>query len=130
MIMLTWKTITRFPALSHISKDPLRTLPKVGGRGQDMERLLPDNVNWKSHNYSHLMEQPTIFYAVVFVLALAGAGTGLNLMLAWAYVGLRIAHSIWQATRNNIPVRIGLSLVSSFCLYALAFNAVALTLLE
>jgi hypothetical protein len=129
LIMLVWTAATRFPAIAKADKAKLRTLPKVGVRGQDLEGVLPDSVNWKSHNYTHLMEQPTIFYAVVFVLALAGAGDGANLLLAWAYVGIRIVHSVWQATVNKIAVRIGLFGISSLCLIALAVNGVRATLL-
>lgn len=83
---------------------------------------------WKSHNYTHLMEQPTLFYATVVILALTGQGGGLNLSLAWAYVGLRVAHSLWQALVNTIPVRFGLFLASTLCLLVLAVNAVRATL--
>jgi hypothetical protein len=30
------------------------------------------------------------------VPALVGAGDGINLLLAWADVGLRVPHSLWQ----------------------------------
>jgi hypothetical protein len=128
MIILIWTAATRFPAIGKVPREKLAGLPRKGVRGQDLDRVLPADVNWKSHNYSHLMEQPTIFYAVVVVLALAGAGTGLNLWLAWAYVGLRIVHSVWQSVVNTIPVRIALFGVSSLCLIALAINGVWATL--
>jgi hypothetical protein len=130
LVVLCWATITRFPAIAKTPREKLATLPKVGTRGQDLEKVLPDHVNWKSHNYTHLMEQPTIFYAIVFVLALAGQGDGINLILAWAYVGIRVVHSIWQATVNKIPVRIGLFLISTLCLIALAINGVIVTLVS
>ena len=98
-----------------------------GGRYQDAEAAMPDRVNWKSHNYTHLMEQPTVFYAVVIVLALAGAGEGINLTLAWVYVCLRVVHSIWQNMVNTIPVRVTLFALSSLCLLVLAVNAVRVT---
>jgi hypothetical protein len=128
MIILVWTAATRFPAIAKVPKDQLRTLPREGVRGQDLERILPPSVNWKSHNYTHLMEQPTVFYAAVAILALAGAGTGINVILAWAYTAIRIAHSIWQATVNKIPVRVGLFALSSVCLIGLAINAVLATL--
>ena len=75
------------------------------------------------------MEQPTIFYATVAILAIANAGGGTNTTLAWAYTGLRIVHSIWQATVNTvIPVRFGLFVLSTFCLLALAINALRATI--
>lgn len=127
LIMLAWMAVTRFPAIAKTGMD-LKSGPP-GGRGQDLDAILPPSVNWKAHNYTHLMEQPTIFYATVFVLALSGAGGGMNAMLAWAYTGIRIVHSIWQATVNTvIPVRLGLFMLSTGCLLVLAINAVRVTL--
>ena len=127
LIMLAWMALTRFPAIAKAGVD-FKTAP-AGGRGQDLDAILPPAVNWKAHNYTHLMEQPTIFYAAVVILALSGAGGGLNTELAWAYTGIRIAHSIWQATVNKVmPVRFGLFMLSTLCLLVLAINAVRVTL--
>jgi hypothetical protein len=126
MIMMLWMLVTRGPELSKV-RDRVGSLAP-GGRYQDIEKLIPDRVNWKSHNYTHLMEQPTVFYPAVIILHLAGAATTVNLALAWTYVGLRVMHSIWQATVNRIPVRIALFATSSFALVALAVNAVRATL--
>ena len=127
LIMLAWIAITRFPAIAKAGKDLTSGPP--GGRGQDLDAILPPSVNWKAHNYTHLMEQPTIFYATVFVLALSGAGGGVNTTLAWAYTGIRIVHSIWQATVNTvIPVRFGLFTLSTGCLLVHAINAMRVTL--
>jgi uncharacterized MAPEG superfamily protein len=126
LVMLFWMAGTRFPAMAKIGADIRKAGP--GGRGQDIEPMLPPQVVWKSHNYTNLMEQPTIFYATVAILALSGQGEGLNVSLAWAYVGLRVAHSLWQALVNTIPVRFGLFLASTLCLLVLAVNAVRATL--
>ena len=127
LIMLLWAALTRFPAMKAAGVNP-RTNPP-GGRGVNLEGVLPDKVNWKSHNYTHLMEQPTLFYATVIILALTGQDTETNVMLAWAYVVIRVAHSIWQATVNTIiPVRFGLFLVSTLCLFVLSINAARATL--
>jgi uncharacterized MAPEG superfamily protein len=128
MVILIWTSATRFPAIGKVPRDNLKGLPRKGVRGQDLEAILPPNVNWVSHNYTHLMEQPTVFYAVVCILALAGAGSGVNLWLAWAYVAIRIVHSLWQVLVNTIPVRIALFGVSSLCLIALAVNGVRATI--
>ncbi len=122
LIMLIWTAATRFPAIARTGVDVKNVPP--GGRGQNLDGVLPDKVQWKSHNYAHLMEQPTIFYPTVLVLALLGQGSDLNLALAWGYVALRIVHSIWQATVNTIiPVRFGLFLLSTICLIILAIHA-------
>ncbi len=127
LVMLVWMAFTRFPAIAKSGID-VKTVPP-GGRGSDLEAVLPPSVNWKSHNYTHLLEQPTIFYATVLILHLIGQGGGTNTMLAWGYVGIRIVHSIWQATVNTIiPVRFGLFALSTICLLVLAINAVRATL--
>ena len=50
-------------------------------------------------------------------------GNGLNTTIAWAYVGLRIAHSLLQATVNIIRFRFLLFALSSLCLMALSLHA-------
>jgi hypothetical protein len=95
----------------------------VGSRGANLEGVVPDRVNWKAHNYAHLMEQPTLFYATVVILGVVGTGEGINLQLAWAYVGLRVMHSIVQATWNRVAVRFTLFSLSTAALLVLAINA-------
>jgi len=125
LVMLGWLVVARLPALKKAGID---LGSNIGGRGQDVEAALPPSVNWKSHNYTHLMEQPTLFYATVMILALAGAGDGLNAQLAWAYTGLRIAHSIVQATWNRVLVRFLLFSAGTAVLVVLAVNALRATL--
>ncbi|MBB5986357.1 MAPEG family protein [Sphingobium lignivorans] len=119
LIMLIWMATLRMPALARLKIPPHQAR---GGRGQDLDRVLPREINWPAHNYAHLMEQPTIFYATVLALAVLGQGSPLNVGLAWAYVALRVVHSIWQATVNTIPVRAGLFFLSSLLLLVLAAN--------
>ncbi len=126
LIMLVWTAATRFPAMKKLGAN-IKTAPP-GGRGQNLDGVLPDAVQWKSHNYMHLMEQPTIFYPTVVILALLGPNAG-TVMIAWAYVALRIVHSIWQATVNTIPVRFTLFILSTICLLLLAIHAIELTVL-
>jgi hypothetical protein len=125
LIMLFWMAGVRLPALKKAGID-LGARP--GGRGQDLEGQLDPRFNWPAHNYAHLMEQPTLFYAAACILAIMGAGA-IEVTLAWAYVGLRIVHSIWQATANKVPVRFMLFMLSSFALVGLALRAAMVTLL-
>ena len=124
IVMLFWMAFTRLPAMA---KGGGLKGAKPGGRGQDLEGVIPDRINWKSHNYAHLMEQPTLFYAVSVIIALMGAGA-LDVVFAWIYVGLRIVHSIWQVTVNVVKVRFLLFLASTAALIYLAYRALALTL--
>lgn len=125
LVMLFWMASTRLPAAKKMGID---ITEKPGGRGPDIDPNMPDKVAWKSHNYTHLMEQPTLFYATVIILAIAEAGTGINLWLAWGYVVIRIIHSIWQSTVNLVNVRFMLFLASTLCLLIMAINAFFTTL--
>ena len=127
LIMLVWVAATRLPPI--FKRPGGMGAAKRGGRGQDLEGVLPDSINWKSHNYTHLVEQPTLFYAAVVILALMGATAG-DVMIAWGYVALRIVHSLWQATINKLPVRFTLFILSTICLLLLAIHAFELTVLR
>jgi hypothetical protein len=117
-VMWAWMYWMRIPAIlnSKMRLDP--NLP----RGQQMNEL-PANVRWKADNYNHLLEQPTLFYAVALVLALARDSSNLALGLAWVYVALRVVHSVWQAQVNVIPIRFYLFAASSLVLLALTLRA-------
>ncbi|HWK35666.1 MAPEG family protein [Sphingomonas sp.] len=120
LVMWVWMIAVRMPAMRAAGID----LSKLtGGKGSDADRVLPAKAQWPSHNYNHLMEQPTIFYAVALVLAVVGAGDGLNAGLAWGYVGLRIIHSVIQATFNRVSVRFAAFVLSTLCLIALTLHA-------
>ncbi|EDL48122.1 MAPEG family protein [Erythrobacter sp. SD-21] len=127
LIMLYWMAFTRLPALKKLGGGGGLRDAKPGGRGQDLEGVIPDQVQWKAHNYAHLMEQPTIFYAAVLILAVMGPGSW-DVLLAWIYVGLRIIHSVYQATVNVVKVRFLFFLLSSIALTILAIRAVMATL--
>jgi hypothetical protein len=118
MVMWLWMYITRIPAIrkANLKLDPMAP------RGEQMNSL-PAEVRWKADNYNHLMEQPTIFYAIALALALMNEGGGVNLALAWTYVGLRIVHSLVQAAWNKIEVRFSIFALSSLVLIALIVNA-------
>ena len=120
-ILWAWMYITRIPAIRKAGMELDPDLPK----GQQMSEL-PAKVRWKADNYNHLMEQPTLFYAVTLTLALLGAGEGLNVTLAWCYVGLRIVHSLQQALWNKIEIRFVLFFLSSLVLITLILRAAKL----
>jgi hypothetical protein len=126
LLMLFWMAGTRLPAMSKIGMDLSKAAP--GGRGQDIDPNVPPSVAWKSHNYAHLMEQPTIFYATVMILAISGGATELSVMLAWGYTALRVIHSIWQATVNTVSIRFMFFLLSTVCLTILAVQALLATI--
>jgi hypothetical protein len=120
MVMWVWMVAVRMPALKAAGID----LSKVrGSKPGQLDQILPPEKQWPAHNYNHLMEQPTVFYAVAIVLALTATGSGVNAWIAWGYVTLRIVHSLVQAISNRITYRFTLFGLSSICLVALTLHA-------
>jgi hypothetical protein len=122
MLMWLWMYLTRIPAMGKI--EGFNANAMVGGVGSDLDKMLPAKIQWVAHNYNHLHEQPTVFYAVALVLAMVGAGDGLNAKIAWAYVVLRVLHSLVQALWNRVMVRFMLFALSGLCLAMLITHAV------
>ncbi|ODT01644.1 MAG: hypothetical protein ABS49_00635 [Erythrobacter sp. SCN 62-14] len=118
MVMWLWMYAVRLPALTAagLKPDDARNV-------KALDEVLPPNAQWKAHNYNHLHEAPTLFYAVAIVLALIGQGDGVNTSIAWAYVGLRVSHSLVQSTINKVALRFALYALSSLALIALIVNA-------
>lgn len=120
MVMWLWMYATRIPAMSKAGIDAKHM---VGSNGASLREKLPDRVSWKADNYNHLHEAPTVFYAVALVLAMIGMGDGQSALLAWIYVGLRVAHSLVQVTANRVMVRFVLFALSSAVLMWLIAKA-------
>lgn len=126
MLMWLWMYATRLPAMTRAGIDGTKM---VGSTGKGLRDALvakgEERASWVADNYNHLMEQPTVFYAVSLALALLGAGQGAALGLAWAYVGLRIAHSLVQVLLNRVIVRFALFALASLCLGAMTILGLA-----
>ena len=122
LFMWLWMYATRIPAMQKVEGLDVNKL--VGGTGANLDAILPPHIQWKAHNYNHLHEQPTIFYAVAIALALIDPQNATNVALAWGYVGFRVAHSLVQATVNKVAIRFALFTLATLCLIGLAANAV------
>ena len=123
LVMTVWMMATRGRAIRRLGPDKL----KPDARDPDVEPLLDERINWVAHNYNHLHEQPTVFYAAVLILVLSGYSLA-DVLLAWGYVALRVAHSVWQARVNRQPARAVLFLLSSLFLIGLGARALLATL--
>ncbi len=124
-IMFIWMYATRIPAMI---KAGINLKTRVGGQGSDLDKILPPEIQWKAHNYNHLMEQPTLFYAACLVLVLTSCESPIALYAAWTYVGLRVVHSLIQALSNRIRYRFGIFLLASIALIVLIGVAVCAVL--
>jgi hypothetical protein len=117
-VMWAWLYATRIPAMV---KNKVRLEPSL--TKSELNAQLPPQVRWKADNYNHLMEQPTLFYAVAITLAVSGGSNEINVMLAWAYVAIRIAHSLVQALVNIVMLRFAIFMIGSLVLLALSIRA-------
>jgi len=121
MVMAIWMLVHRMGTFSAM-KTGLDKLP-VGARGPDLWTQLPKGRNdWPAHNYMHLMEQPTVYYAAVVILAIGGP-SAYDYALAWAYLAIRVVHSVYQARINVVKVRAGLFVVSTVVMLILSLRA-------
>jgi hypothetical protein len=122
LIIWIWMYATRIPAIQAAKMDP-----QVARHPGSLDGL-PSGVRQVADNYNHLMEQPTIFYALVFYIVLAGHSDPLNVYLAWGYVALRVLHSLIQNTINVVPMRFMVFALSTLVLMVMA-GRVAIALL-
>lgn len=114
LVMWLWMYATRLPAMKAARIDP-----QQAADAGSLAQHLPPGTRWVADNYNHLHEQPTLFYAVALAAQLAGVTDGVSVGLAWAYVALRVVHSLIQATRNVIPLRFAVFAAGSLVLLAL-----------
>ncbi|GAA4016178.1 MAPEG family protein [Sphingomonas swuensis] len=119
-VIFFWMYATRIPAMMRAGID-LKTLR--GGTGASLDQKLAPEVQWKAHNYNHLLEQPTLFYAVTLLLIATGGESAFAAKLAWGYVLLRITHSLVQTTVNITRFRFMLFFAASLCLLGLVLVA-------
>jgi hypothetical protein len=120
IVMFIWMYAARFREMKRAG---ISLKGRVGTRGGALEGVIPDQANWKAHNYNHLMEQPTIFYAIVLALVLMDFDQPINVYLAWGYVAFRVLHSLVQATVNVVTYRFVLFTLATLCLIGLTTHA-------
>lgn len=118
MLVWLWMYVTRLPAIAAAKMK----LDPMAPSGTQMAQL-PAKVRWKAENYNHLMEQPTLFYAVTLALCILNQVSELAIIAAWSYVILRIIHSLFQAMLNIIQVRFVLFVMSNIPLIILIYLA-------
>lgn len=121
LVVMVWMAIARGREFKRMGIN--RSNIPDGARGVDLDGKADPRAQWKSHNYNHLMEQPTLFYAIVFALILMRFDAPINVWLAWGYVGFRIVHSLIQCTSNIVRYRLTVFALASFCLLGLTVHA-------
>jgi len=112
--MTFWMLVTRIPKMSKLGIDP-----QQARNTSKLLDLLPSETTRISNNYNHLFEQPTVFYAVAISIAVLGHVDPVNVGCAWVYAGLRVVHSLVQATIDIVMIRFSLFMLSSVALAVL-----------
>ena len=116
LVMCVWMYATRLPAMSRARVDP-QAAAHPGSLN-----VLPSEARRVADNYNHLWEAPTLFYAMAFYVVVTGNADELHALCAWAYLGLRVLHSLVQATFNRVALR--------FALFSLSWVALAVMIVR
>jgi hypothetical protein len=112
-----WMSLVRMPAMQRAGlslQDAAHT--------RDLATRLPSEARRVADNFNHLFEAPTVFYAVVLAIVVAGRSDLVYAGCAWAFVGIRGLHSLVQATFNRVAVRA--------TLYGLSWAALAVLIIR
>ena len=121
LILVLW-TFTIFLIFTYGRLNFIKNANVDAAQMKDLRGNYPAWVERASDNYNHLFEQPVAFYVVTLAIALTNNFDPLMIQLAWAFVILRIIHSLIQLTINYIPLR--------FCIFAAGWLIIAFMVLS
>lgn len=104
---------------------PLRRFRAVGQRKATAEDFrfgesinVPGDVSIPNRAWMNLLEAPILFYVGCIIWFSIERVDQTALIIAWTYVGLRIAHTLIHVTYNNVLHRLVAFALSSFTLIA------------
>ncbi|MCH9696097.1 MAG: MAPEG family protein [Gammaproteobacteria bacterium] len=66
---------------------------------------LPVEASYPANNLKNLLELPVLFYGLCLYLYVTGSVDSFYVFAAWAFLMLRVLHSIVHCTRNIVIVR-------------------------
>jgi hypothetical protein len=112
LTLLVWVRLyaVRIPEMKRSRIDPQRLA------GSADKHLLKDTR--ASDNFINLFEVPVLFYVLVLATVQAGVSDGALLVLAWAFVGLRVLHSLIQCSYNRVMHRFAVYALATVTLFA------------
>ena len=120
LVLILW-TFTIFLIMSY-GRTRFMKDPQDAAHTKDLKGTLPAWVERAADNYNHLFEQPVAFYAVTLAIALINSIDLLMMQLAWAFVTLRIIHSLVQLTFNLVLLRFTIFVVGWFVIAYMAVS--------
>jgi hypothetical protein len=98
--MMNWMSLVRVRAMQRLGIGL-----QEAAHTYEMRPRMPSSARRVADNYNHLLEAPTVFYAVALAIVAGGLADPFYAGCAWAYLGVRVAHSLVQATFNRVSVR-------------------------
>lgn len=119
LVMWLWMYATRIPAMNKAEINP----DDARHPGTYSDKM-PSNVRAVADNYNHLHEQPTIFYALMVFAALTDGGDALMMQLGYAYVGIRVLHSLVQVLSPKVVLRFLAFSLGTIILFVMAIKEV------
>ncbi|TNE61273.1 MAG: hypothetical protein EP335_16340 [Alphaproteobacteria bacterium] len=96
----------RFGAIKAGDTKDLKYFKTFQGQGE------PEYVQVAQRNMINLFETPVLFYVGCLAAAVFGAVDTVTVWAAWAYVAIRVVHTIVHVTSNNVPRRAQLFFLS------------------
>jgi hypothetical protein len=80
---------------------------------------VPGRVSLPNRNMMNLLEMPVLFYVVCLVAYVSGHVDALIVNLAWAFVALRVVHSLVHLSYNDVQHRLVAFTLSNFVIVAM-----------
>lgn len=84
----------------------------------ESERV-PEKTRLPNRNYMNLLELPVLFYAVCLTFYVTNTADDFAVKIAWAYVSLRVLHSIIHLSYNRVFHRLAVFATSNLVLAGL-----------
>ena len=120
LIVWVWMYATRLPAMQRAG-----ITPQAARHPGTWEAGIPSSARQVAENYNHLLEQPTIFYALCFYIVVVDHTDQAHVYLAWAYVVLRALHTLIQCTVNVVMWRFSVFALSTVALMVMVGREIA-----
>ena len=114
MTVWFWMYIKRISYMKQNDIDPQRLVSRVR-----LMQVLPDEIQAPANNLNNLFELPLLFYALCLLNSQQSEVSHTLVVLAWAYVGLRVIHSLIHCSYNKVLHRFTAYALSCLVLWAM-----------
>jgi len=115
LVFAVWMTLF-VQRMRHMKRVPPEPGQFASG---DAARRYFEPVEMPANNLANLFELPVLYFALVPLLIVTANVNGFQVLLAWAFVLLRIGHSIIHIGPKNLPARFIVHLMSTIVLIAM-----------